>query len=128
MAKETIKDKRARTYDLEDRLVDFAVAVCQIIDGFPSTKVGNLVSNQLLRCSTATAPNYGEAQSAESRRDFVHKMKICLKEMRETQVWLKFASRMELVEPHETRGVIEECGQLISIFVRSIQTAREKVD
>ena len=128
MAKETIKGKRPRTYDLEDRLVDFSVAVCQIVDGFPPTKIGNLVSSQLLRCSTAAAPNYGEAQSAESRRDFVHKIKICFKELRETQVWLKFASRMELVDPPETRVVIEECGQLISIFVKSIQTAQDRGD
>ena len=79
MSKETIEAKDRRIYDLEDRLVDFEVVVCRIVDGFPPTKVGNLSSNQLLRCSTATAPNYGEAQSAESRRDFVHKIKICLK-------------------------------------------------
>lgn len=126
MTKETIK--RPRIYDLENRLVDFAVTVCRIAEGFPPTKVGNLVSNQLLRCSTATAPNYGEAQSAESRKDFVHKMKICLKELRETQVWLKFASRIELLETPETEVVIKECGQLISIFVKSIQTAKEKRD
>ena len=75
----TTKDKKPRIYDLEDRLVAFAVDVCQILDDFPSTKVGNLVTNQLLRSCTSAAPNYGEAQSAESRKDFIHKMKICLK-------------------------------------------------
>ena len=128
MSKETTEAKDRRIYDLEDRLVDFEVVVCRIVDGFPPTKVGNLSSNQLLRCSTATAPNYGEAQSAESRRDFVHKIKICLKELRETQVWLKFALRMELMEPREIKVAIEEGKQLISIFVKSIQTARDKRD
>ncbi len=126
MATETTNGKKPRIYDLEDRLVDFAVAVCQLVEGFPTTKVGNVVTNQLVRCSTAAAPNYGEAQSAESRKDFVHKMKICLKELRETQIWLKFASRVELVDPTETEIAIEECRQLISIFVKSIQTARVK--
>ena len=92
----------------------------------PTTKVGNLVTNQLLRSCTSAAPNYGEAQSAESRKDFIHKMKVCLKELRETQIWLKFGLKMRLSESPQMRVNIEECGELVAIFVRSIRTAQDK--
>jgi four helix bundle protein len=68
-----------RVYDLEDRLIEFAVLVCKIAETFPSSRVGKHVAGQLMRCGTAPAPNYGEAQSGESRKDFIHKMKVCLK-------------------------------------------------
>ena len=73
-------------YDLEDRLIEFAVRIIALIESLPKTKVGKHVGGQLLRSGTSPAPNYGEAQGAESRSDFIHKMKICLKELRETRV------------------------------------------
>src|SRR5690349_25032605 len=84
---------RAR-YDLEDRLVDFAVRICTLTDRFPSTPIARHVCAQITRSGTSPLANYGEAQAAESRQDFVHKLKICLKELRETQAWLKFVERM----------------------------------
>ena len=72
--------------DLEDRLIDFAVRIINVIEALPNTKVGNHIGGQLLRSGTSPAPNYGEAQSAEFRRDFIHKMKIALKELRETLI------------------------------------------
>ena len=72
------KDKR--TFDLEDRLIDFAVQIIYLAESLPKTKVGKHIAGQLIRCGTSPAPNYGEAQSAESRSDFIHKMKISLKE------------------------------------------------
>ncbi|MFQ5677362.1 MAG: four helix bundle protein, partial [bacterium] len=78
-----------KRFDLEERLIDFAVLVCKVAETLPTNRVGTHVAGQLIRCCTSPAPNYGEAQSAESRRDFIHKMKISLKELRETQVWLK---------------------------------------
>jgi four helix bundle protein len=81
--------RRDVKYDLEERLLDFAVRIIEIVEALPNTRTGNHIAGQLLRCGTSPAPNYGEAQSAESRQDFVHKMKICLKELRETNVWLK---------------------------------------
>ncbi len=112
-----------RTYDLEDRLVAFAVFVCRLIEALPRNRIGNHVSSQLLRSSTAAAPNYGEAQSAESRKDFVHKMKVSLKELRETRVWLKFAASMGLAEPSKVAAGLDEAEQLIRIFFKSISTA-----
>lgn len=77
-----------RTYDLQDRLIAFSVLVLDLIELIPDTKVGNHIAGQLLRSGTSPAPNYGEAQAAESRRDFLHKMGVCLKELRETQIHL----------------------------------------
>ena len=74
------------SFDLENRLIDFAVRIIQLTESLPKNKVGRHIAGQLMRCGTSPASNYGEAQSAESRSDFIHKMKICLKELRETRV------------------------------------------
>ena len=113
-------------YDIEDRLIDFAVRIIALIESLPKNKVGKHISGQLLRSGTSPAPNYGEAQGAESRSDFIHKMKICLKELRETRVWLKIIGKTKLIKPEsKLKLIIEENDQLISIFVASIKTAKE---
>jgi len=113
-------------YDIEDRLIDFAVRIIALIESLPKNKVGKHVGGQLLRSGTSPAPNYGEAQGAESRSDFIHKMKICLKELRETRVWLKIIGKTNLIKPEsKLKLIIEENDQLISIFVASIKTAKE---
>ncbi|MBW2125944.1 MAG: four helix bundle protein [Deltaproteobacteria bacterium] len=71
--------KENKQFDLEDRLIDFAVRVIRTAESLPKTKVGRHIAGQLVRCGTSPAANYGEAQSAESRSDFIHKIKICLK-------------------------------------------------
>ena len=118
------KDKRI--YDLEERLIDFAVRIIRIAESLPKTKVGNHIAGQLIRCGTSPAPNYGEAQSAESRSDFIHKMKICLKELRETKVWLIMIVRANLIKPKSKLDPdIIENDELISIFMTSIKTAKQ---
>jgi len=120
------KDKR--TYDLEERLIDFAVRIIKIAESLPKTKVVNHVSGQLIRCGTSPAPNYGEAQSAESRSDFIHKMKVSLKELRETRIWLLIIVRAKLISPaSKVEPLINENNELISIFVTSIETARKNL-
>jgi len=115
-----------RKYDLEERLIDFAVRIINIVEALPNTQSGNHVAGQLVRCGTSAAPNYGEAQGAESRRDFIHKMKIALKELRETQVWLKIIQHKKWVKiQEELKALITECNELISIFVASIKTAQK---
>jgi four helix bundle protein len=114
-----------RKYDLEDRLQEFAVLVCGIVEALPATRIGSHVASQLIRCGTSAPPNYAEAQSAESRRDFVHKMKVCLKELRETLVWLRFIRRVGLNGSSEVESGIRESNELISIFVKSIGTAQK---
>ncbi len=121
------KDKRI--FDLQERLIDFAVRIIQTAETLPKTKVGNHIAGQLIRCGTSPAPNYGEAQSAESRSDFIHKMKICLKELRETMVWLIMIVRANLLKPKTNlEPLIEENDELISIFVSSVKTAKQNKD
>ena len=112
--------------DLENRLIDFAVRIINVIEALPTSKVGNHIGGQLLRAGTSPAPNYGEAQSAESRRDFIHKMKIALKELRETLIWLQIIERKELCNPKQLTEIMDECDQLIAIFVSSVKTAEER--
>ena len=82
------KTKEKSEFDLEDRLIDFAVRIIRTSESLPKSKVGKHIAGQLIRSGTSPAPNYGEeAQSAESRSDFIHRMKISLKELRETRIW-----------------------------------------
>jgi four helix bundle protein len=118
--------KEQKTYDLEDRLIDFAVRIIRIAESLPKTKIGNHIAGQIIRCGTSPAPNYGEAQGAESRSDFIHKMKVCLKELRETRVWLIMIVRAGLIKPASKLDPdINENNELISIFVTSIKTAKK---
>jgi four helix bundle protein len=113
-----------KRFDLEDRLVEFSVAVIDIVEALPPTRAGNHLAGQLVRSGTAPALNYAEAQAAESMNDFIHKMKISLKELRETYVCLKIINRKTLVRLETCSSVLDEVNQLISIFVKSIATAQ----
>ena len=120
--------KIERIFDLEERLIDFAVGIIHKAEALPKSKVGIHIAGQLIRCGTSPAANYGEAQSAESRADFIHKMKICLKELRETRVWLLMIVRSNLVKPvTKLDSSIKENNELISIFVTSINTAKQNL-
>ena len=119
---------KERTFDLEERLIDFAVRVIRTADSLPKSKIGNHIAGQLLRSGTSPAPNYGEAQSAESRADFIHKLKIALKELRETKIWLLIIVRAKLIQPESKLDeLLNETDQLISILVTSIATARKNM-
>jgi len=121
------KENKNRKYDLEERLLVFSVRIINIVEALPNTRAGNHIAGQLIRCGTSPAPNYGEAQSAESRNDFIHKIKIVLKELRETNVWLNIIERKKLIKDNTNNlhALIVECNELISIFVTSVKTARK---
>lgn len=113
-----------RKFDLEDRLVDFSVLMLKVCDALPGSYAGRHLSGQLTRSGTSPALNYGEAQSAESRRDFIHKVKICLKELRECHVCMKIIDRSGLLKDHELmKQGMAECNELTAILVKSVQTA-----
>lgn len=113
-----------KKYDLEERLINFAVSIIEIVETMSETKSANHLAGQLLRSGTSPALNYGEAQSGESRRDFIHKMRVVLKELRETNINLKIINRAKL-NPSENSiaSALNENNELISIFVKSIETA-----
>jgi four helix bundle protein len=119
-----MKDKK---YDLEDRLIDFAVAIINFVETLPNTKSANHLGGQLLRSGTSPSLNYGEARSAESQNDFIHKMKVCLKELRESHNCLRILHRAKIyVSEEQVKSLISECNELIAIFVKSISTASNK--
>jgi len=113
-------------YDLEERLLEYSVRIIRLVEKLPNTRAGNHVAAQLLRSGTSALPNHGEAQAAESANDFVHKLKLCLKELRESYRWLLLVQRVPLLAPGLVDALVKETDQLIRIFVRSIQTARKR--
>ena len=116
-----------RTHDLEERLLEFAVRIIRLTEALPNTRAGNHVAGQLLRSGTSPCPNHGEAQAAESPKDFVHKLRLGLKELRESFRWLQLIQRVPLIEPVErVAELVEECDELIRIFVASIRTAEKR--
>ena len=113
-----------RKYDLEERLLEFAAAVIDVSENLPSTRAGNHISGQILRAGTSPYGNHGEAQAPESADDFIHKMKICLKELRETHRWARLIDRKRwLLKNAPLAFVLREGDELIRIFKKSIQTA-----
>ena len=120
--------ERNSRFDLEERLLNYAVSVVHLVGKLPRTRAGNHVAGQLLRCGTSPLPNHGEAQSAESQEDFVHKFSVCLKELREASRWLLLIKRVPLTKStSEVEALLAETDQLIRIFVASLRTARKEV-
>jgi four helix bundle protein len=114
-------------YDLEDRLLEFAVAVVELTDDLPNTRAGNHIAGQLLRCGTSPYGHHGKVESAESRKDFIHKLKVCLKELRETRRWLRLVSRLKTMnrDPRLVACLVE-AEELIRIFVASVRTTERR--
>ncbi len=120
-----MKDKK-QIYDLEERLLEYSVRIINVVEQLDNSKVANHVGSQLLRSGTSPYPNHGEAQAAESPKDFIHKLRISLKELRETQRWLKLIQRVPLLEkPELLDNILQETDELIEIFVTSIKTAEK---
>lgn len=116
-----------RKYDLQKRLIEFSVSIIRIVDRLPKTVVGVHFAKQLVKSGTSPAFHHAEAQSAESRKDFIHKLKIGLKELRETFVNLEILKQIQVLESSEFEDTLNENNELISIFVSSIKTARKNL-
>ena len=110
--------------ELSERLWAFAARVGVIVDALPDTRLGRHVAGQLVRCGTSSAPNYDESGAAESRADFVHKLSIALKELRESRGWLRFIVRAQLLAPDRMAPAVDESDQLCRILGKSLQTLR----
>jgi len=112
--------------DLSARLWQFAGRVCKVVDALPDTRVGRHVAGQLVRSGTSSAPNYDEGSSAESRADFVHKLSIALKELKEPRGWLRFIPIAELLPASRVSKILDECEELVRILGKSIATAKRR--
>ncbi len=108
--------------DIQERLIDFAVRIVRVHNALPPNATGRHVGDQLLRFGTAPAAHYAEARGAESIKDFVHKLRICLKELNETHVWLAIIQRSDLLPPHQLTAIQDECTPMSRIINASIGT------
>ena len=113
----------AKGDDIQERLIDFAVSIIQFTTKLPKSSAGKHIADQLLRSGTSPAPNYAEARSAESPNDFIHKLKIALKELNETKVWLQIITRSQMVPFEESIDLQKEGDELCRIMSASVKTA-----
>lgn len=117
---------RRMSDELAERLLEFAARTGNVVDALPDTRLGRHIANQLIRSATSPAPNYAEACGAESKRDFVHKLGICLKELRESCCWLQLIIRCNLLSKSRLEPLHDECSQLCNIIAKSIVTAKTR--
>ena len=114
-----------KKFDLEDRLIRFACMCLEICDLLPNTKTGQNLEYQLSKSSTAPALIYGEAQAAESSADFIHKIKLVLKDIRETRINLRIIKEKPVIANEKVASALQECNQLMAIFLKSVETAKK---
>jgi four helix bundle protein len=126
MANKPLENAKSPADELEDRLIDFAVRIIKLSASLPATPAGKHIAGQILRAGTSPAPNYGEARGAESPADFVHKLRIVLKELNETSVWLRIIERSEILSRQRLTEIIQENQALCRIFAKSLKTAQRR--
>ena len=124
---EGVKDPQSRANELEERLIDFAVRIVKLSASLPKTPAGKHIAGQILRSGTSPAPNYGEARGAESHADFVHKLRIVLKELNETSIWLRVIDRSQLLRKELLSDIMGESSELCRIFTASLKTASLRI-
>ncbi len=119
-------EKQSRADALEERLIDFAVRIIRLSSSLPRTVAGRHIGSQIMRSGTSPAPNYGEARGAESHADFVHKLRIVIKELNETSIWLRTIERSQMLKKESLTQLINENKELSRIFMASLKTARAR--
>ena len=123
MNRDTNRAGQWQADQLEERLVNFAVRIIKLAANLPRTPAGKHIAGQILRSGTSPAPNYGEARGAESHADFVHKLKVVLKELNETRIWLRIIERSDILRKERIIDIIGENTELCKIFTSSLKTA-----
>src|ERR1700736_1447154 len=113
--------KTNQLFDLEDRLLEFSARVIRLVDALPNTRAANHIAGQLLRSGTSPYGNHGEFEAAESRKDFIHKLKSCLKELKETRRWLRLTARSAMLPQKKMSAILGEAEELIRIFFSRIR-------
>jgi four helix bundle protein len=115
---------QSKADELEERLIDFAVRIVNLSASLPKTAAGKHIAGQIMRSGTSPAPNYGEARGAESHADFIHKLRIVLKELNETSIWLRVIERSKMLRKELMSDIVGENKALCRIFTASLRTAR----
>jgi four helix bundle protein len=112
-------------YDLEERLLQFSVRIIRLTEKMGNSRSGRYVADQLLRSGCSPYGNHGEVEGAESRDDFVHKLRVCYKELRETRRWLRLVAAVPLIQkPDQLTSLLKEADELVRIFAASLRTAQ----
>ena len=122
----TATDVQTQANTLEERLINYAVRIVKLSASLPKTPAGRHIAGQILRSRTSPAPNYGEARGAESYADFIHKLRIVLKELDETSIWLRVIERSHLIKSQLLLDIINETNELCQIFATSLKTAKAR--
>ena len=112
--------------ELSERLLDYGVRVMKLVEAMPRTLAGRRIGDQLLRSGISVGAHYQEARAAESTDDFVHKLQIALKELRESHYWLQLLQRAQTVKPELLTGLIDEASQLRAILSKAVATTKGK--
>jgi four helix bundle protein len=112
-------------FNLEDRLLEFSARIIRLVDALPNTRAANHLAGQILRSGTSPYGNHGEVEAAESRKDFVHKLKVCLKELKETRRWLRLVKKSKILPEKNMVLILAESEELIRIFFASVRTAEK---
>jgi four helix bundle protein len=112
-------------FNLEDRLLEFSARIIRFVDALPNTRTANHVGGQILRSGTSPYGNHGEVEAAESRKDFVHKLRVSLKELKETKRWRCLIKKSEMVPEKNMLPILEETEELIRIVLASVRTAEK---
>jgi four helix bundle protein len=118
----------AARFDLEDRLLEFSARIICLVDALPNTRAANHIAGQLLSSGTSPYGHHGEVEAAESRRDFVHKLRVCLKELKETRRWLRLLQKSGLIPERKMVAILTETEELIKIFFSSVRTAEKNAE
>ena len=122
----TEQSKKLKTEEIENRLIEFASRIIDLVEALPKRAAAKHLGNQLRHSGTSPALNYGEAQSAESRDDFIHKIRICLKELRESYVCLRLIAKKDWFKDGKLEPLLIENNELISIFVATTKTTSSR--
>jgi len=120
-----VEAKPRKGDDLRKRLVHFGARTTRVAKALPKDAEGRYISQQLIRSGLAAAPNYAEARAAESRADFIHKLRVVLKELNETRTWLEQIVANGLIPAEKMAALIQESEELCWIIAASLKTARE---
>ena len=117
--------KKRKDEELAERLLDFAVRIIKLCGELPKTSVGNHIRGQLIKCGTSPGANYEEARGAESTADFLHKLGVVLKELKESRFWLNVILKASLLRLDKVVLLRDECEELIAIIAKSIFIAKK---
>ncbi len=116
--------KGKQKFDIQERTFEFAVRVARLVNQLPRTVAGFEIGKQVVRSGTSVGANVEEADAAESKRDFIHKMSIAHKEARETRYWLRVI-RSALLDEGEIQALIQESDELVRILYAIVENARQ---